>query len=213
MDKTEKIKKMIGNTGMNLKAFSEKAGLPYTTLRSILERGVDKASINNILLICKALNIKVEDLEKDCCVEYNPSTHINVKNRIVAEQNLDYCFSNKIPLVGDIACGTPILAEENIEQYYAIDSSIKADFCLKTKGKSMINAGIDENTIVFIKKQEEVENGQIAAVLINEEATLKRIYKTENSIILQSENPEFLPIILTEDIKILGKLVAFTKYL
>lgn len=207
MDKTERIKKLISETGLNLKSFSEKAGLPYTTLRSILERGVEKASVQNILLICKALDIKVEDLEKENLGEYN--IHDNCDN-YVAENNY---YKHEIPLLGDIACGSPVFAEQNIERYYTIDSSIKADFCLKTKGKSMINAGIDEGTIVFIKKQEEVENGQIAAVLINEEATLKRIYKTKNSIILQSENPEFLPIILTEDIKILGKLVAFTKYL
>lgn len=207
MDKTERIKKLISETGLNLKSFSEKAGLPYTTLRSILERGVEKASVQNILLICKALDIKVEDLEKENLGEYNINDNCD---NYVAENNY---YKHEIPLLGDIACGSPVFAEQNIERYYTIDSSIKADFCLKTKGKSMINAGIDEGTIVFIKKQEEVENGQIAAVLINEEATLKRIYKTKNSIILQSENPEFLPIILTEDIKILGKLVAFTKYL
>lgn len=115
-----------------------------------------------------------------------------------------------VPLVGTIAAGTPILAEENIERYFNIDSSIKADFCLRIKGDSMIDAGINNNDIVFIRQQPTLEVGEIGAIQIGEEATLKRFYKTNDSIILQPANSDYIPQIYTEenDIKILGKLVA-----
>lgn len=117
---------------------------------------------------------------------------------------------NSVPLIGTIAAGTPILAEENIERYFNIDSSIKADFCLRIKGDSMINAGINNNDIVFIRQQPTLEIGEIGAIQIGEEATLKRFYRTNDSIILQPANSDYLPQIYTEenDIKILGKLVA-----
>lgn len=117
----------------------------------------------------------------------------------------------KVPIVGSIAAGTPILAEENIEDYFYIDNSVKCNFALKVKGDSMINADIFDGDIVFIRKQPTLENGEIGAILLENEATLKRFSKTENGIILQAENPEMTewPQIFTHgDIRILGKLVG-----
>ena len=117
-----------------------------------------------------------------------------------------------IPLVGSIAAGVPILAKQNIERYFHLDKSISADFALEVKGDSMINAGILDGDVVFIRKQNDIENGEIGAVQIDDmecEATLKRIYKDNSSITLQSENPKYPPKIYTDgNIKILGKLVA-----
>lgn len=115
-----------------------------------------------------------------------------------------------IPLLGTIAAGTPILATENIEEYFNIDSSIKADFALRIKGDSMINVGIHDKDIVFIKKQSTLENGQIGAILLaeDEKATLKRFYKADDHYILQPENNEMSPILVKDDVKILGKYVA-----
>ena len=118
-----------------------------------------------------------------------------------------------VPLIGTIACGTPTLAEENIEEYVKMSKSIKADFALRCKGESMINARIFDGDIVFIRQQPDVENGEIAAVLIENEATLKRVYKYPTRIELRAENPMF-PALNFEDeelrnIRIIGKAVAF----
>lgn len=115
-----------------------------------------------------------------------------------------------VPLVGTIAAGTPILAEENIERYFNIDSSIKADFCLRIKGDSMINEGIHNNDIVFIHQQPILENGEIGAVIIDGEATLKRFYKTDTGIVLQPANEKYAPIIVDENSNLIiaGKLSA-----
>ena len=119
----------------------------------------------------------------------------------------------RIPILGQIACGEPILCQENYEGYYMADPSIiSADFTLYAEGDSMIDANIQDGDLVFIKQTPVVENGAICAVLIDDSATLKRFYKTENQIILQPENNNYQPIIITEedmrDVRILGEMVG-----
>ena len=120
----------------------------------------------------------------------------------------------KIPLLGNIACGAPILAEDHIEEYIDIPKHIPADFALTCKGDSMINARIFDGDTVYIRQQDEVENGEIAAVLIDTEATLKRVQLYEDHISLEPENPQYRPIVLWGEemntVRILGKAVAFT---
>lgn len=100
-------------------------------------------------------------------LEVSPLELINIDKNFSKERNPNKHNTSSIPLLGTIAAGTPILAEENIEEYFNIDNSIKADFALRIKGNSMINAGIFNGDIVFIRKQETLENGEIGAVLID----------------------------------------------
>lgn len=100
----------------------------------------------------------------------------------------------KVPLVGRIACGTPITAEQNIEDYIDAPKDKHIDFCLLCKGDSMIDAGIEDGDIVYIRKQLDVENGEIAAVRIGDEATLKRVYKYPDCIVLEAENRAYAPL-------------------
>ena len=119
-----------------------------------------------------------------------------------------------VPLLGTIACGEPILAEENVEGFLAMPESVNADFALRCKGDSMINARIFDGDIVYIRQQPTVEDGQIAAVLIDNEATLKRVHLYPDHISLEPENPQFRPIVKWGEemstVRILGKAVAFT---
>ena len=121
---------------------------------------------------------------------------------------------HKIPLLGRIACGAPILAEEHIEEYIDIPKRIHADFALTCQGDSMFNARIFDGDIVYIRQQDTVESGEIAAVLIDNDATLKRIRIYEDHISLEPENPQYRPIVLWgEDmntVRILGRAIAFT---
>lgn len=124
----------------------------------------------------------------------------------------------RIPLVGQIACGIPILAEQNIEDYVDLPGHIRADFALTCKGESMIGAGIRTGDIVYIRKQEEVENGQIAAVMVGgDEATLKRVYTKPGVVQLVAENPNIAPAVFigkeAEQIHIIGLAVAYTHVL
>ena len=120
-----------------------------------------------------------------------------------------------LPILGEIACGTPIFAEENVEGYATPCHGVSADFCLYAKGDSMIGARIYDKDLVFVKKQSMVKNGEIAVVLVDDSATLKRvyIYPSEQKLVLAPENPKYKPLVFRgqelEQIKILGKAVAF----
>lgn len=119
-----------------------------------------------------------------------------------------------VPLVGRIACGTPIMAEENIEQMVCVPSRWHSTFTLTCKGDSM-EPRIHDGDLVAIRSQPEVENGEIAAVRIGEEATLKHVYLHENFIELRPENPAFNSIILSRDdmndVVIEGKAVGLCR--
>lgn len=121
----------------------------------------------------------------------------------------------QVPLVGQIACGTPILAEQNIEDYIDLPGHIHADYALTCRGDSMINAGIRDGDVVYIREQPEVENGQIAAVIVDEdEATLKRFYYTGAMIQLIAENPRIPPMVFSGSdisrVRVIGRAVAYT---
>lgn len=136
------------------------------------------------------------------------SPELNIKNILPIK-------TKKVPLLGDIACGKPIWAEQTHGEFISVSNDVDADFCLRASGDSMIGARIYDGDIVFIKKQDMVKNGEIAAVIIDNEATLKRVYyyPEKNKIVLNPENPAFEPLVYINEelneIHILGKAVAF----
>jgi len=134
---------------------------------------------------------------------------------VPVQRNFSSVETRSVPLIGQIACGEPIEAQERFECYVEAGSRVPVDFCLRARGDSMVNARIYDGDIVFIRKQPTVENGEIAAVLIGDEATLKRVYMypEEQKLVLQAENPSFAPLVYVgselEKVRILGKAVAF----
>ena len=129
--------------------------------------------------------------------------------------NLIPITTKSFPVLGDIACGKPIMANEEKELYVEAGTDVFADFCLRAKGDSMVGARIYDGDIVFIRKQEIVDNGDIAAVIIEDEASLKRVnyFPEKNLLILKAENAKYADLVYTgEDlnhIRILGRAVAF----
>lgn len=125
--------------------------------------------------------------------------------------------TKKRPRLGTIACGEPILAQENIEDYDDVPNDIKCDFTLLCKGDSMIDARIHDGDVVYIRQQPSVENGEIAAILIGDEATLKRVFVYDDKVVLQPANPAYSPLVYVKeemnDIRILGKAVGFVSRL
>jgi repressor LexA len=117
---------------------------------------------------------------------------------------------NGLPLVGQVAAGEPILAEENIEEYLEVPDVIggeDGDYILQIRGESMKNAGIIEGDYVIVRPSDDAANGEIVVALIGEEATVKRIFREKDHIRLQPENEEMEPILTTEA-KVLGKVVG-----
>ena len=117
-----------------------------------------------------------------------------------------------VPLVGRIAAGSPILAEEDIEDVYALPAELVGDgpvFMLRVKGESMIDAGILDGDLVVGRRQPEALDGEIVAALIEgEEATVKRLERKDGTVILHSENPTFEPMVFTEGVELIGKVVT-----
>ena len=122
----------------------------------------------------------------------------------------------QVPLIGSIACGTPITAEQNIEKMVDVPENIRCDFSLTCHGDSMVDAGIHDKDVVYIRIQPEVENGEIAAVRIDGEATLKRVYYNPGTLTLMPANPAYAPMIYTgsqlEEVHIEGKAVGWTHW-
>lgn len=170
--------------------------------KSALSQYVNGQSIpdqRKLTILSKVLNVSEVWL-----MGYGDTEAQNVKNILFIKPS-----TKKIPVIGTIAAGEPILAVENIEEYIDLDEKINADFALKVRGDSMVGASIFDGDIVFIRKQNDVDDGEIAAVIIDDSATLKRVYKFDNRVVLKAENPRFKPIILNGDnqVYIVGKAV------
>ena len=129
--------------------------------------------------------------------------------------NISPIQTQRVPLLGEIACGKPLWANEERESYVQAGVNIKADFCLIARGDSMIGARINDGDIVFCRSQSTVENGDVAVVIVGDEATLKRVYfyPEKKKLVLQSENPKYEPFVYVgeelADVHILGKAIAF----
>ena len=121
--------------------------------------------------------------------------------------------TKRVPILGSIAAGEPILATEEYGEYVELSEDVPVDFCLRVKGDSMIDARIQDGDLVFVRRQPTVENGQIAVVLIDDEATLKRFYRTPNGVILKPENSKYEPLFFThqdfKQVQVLGRAVFF----
>lgn len=115
-----------------------------------------------------------------------------------------------VPLVGRIKAGAPVLADENLEGFFPLPQQFATGgsfFVLRVEGDSMTGAGIEDGDYVVVRRQQTVENGEIAAVLLGEEATVKRFYRRESGFLLQPENEAYEPII-TAEAEVLGKVVG-----
>lgn len=198
---SDNIKRLMKERGWTQLKTSEMSGISKSTLSDYINC---KTLINpgNVEKLAKAFNVKKSDID--------PS--FNLESEDLKNKGTILNFT-KLPIVGAISCGNGAIAYEDIEGYEDVPSSWLNGgeyFFLRAKGDSMINARIMDGDLLLIRRQDDVENGDIAAVLIDGEAVLKRVYKSDDTIILQSENPAYKPIILRKDdmknIRIIGKL-------
>ena len=187
--------------GLTLEEVGDYVGVGKSTVRKWEHGDIENMKRDKIALLSKILKL-------------SPLTFITGEVEYGTPDNIiPIPKMKKIPLLGTIACGEPILAAENIEALINADENLNADFALRCKGDSMINARIFDGDIVYIREQPDVEDGEIAAVLIGEEATLKRVYKYPSRVVLRPENPLYDDMIYSKEemneVRILGKAVAF----
>lgn len=209
----ERLRKCLNDkTSITATSLADKIGLSKQAI-SMYASGSRKPKRPTIKAIAEALNVNEAWLMGyDVPMERQDTSQILIASNIIPIPK-----TKKVPLLGTIACGEPILATENIESYVDMDADIHADFALRCQGDSMINARIMDGDIVFIRKQDKVENGEIAAVLMDEcsesQATLKRVYISDDKIRLCAENPNYQDMIFFEEdmnkVRIIGKAIAF----
>lgn len=196
------LKKLREQRGFNMKEIAIELGIPYTTYVGY-EKGEREPNSDVLVKIANYYNTSVDYILGVATTQ----DVFSIPNIIPIPK------MKEIPLLGTIACGDPILAEGNIENYVTVDAKANVDFALKCKGDSMINARIFDGDIVYIHSQPDVENGEIAAVLIDNEATLKKVYKYPNKLVLSPCNPTHNDLIYTEEqlenVRIIGKAVLF----
>ena len=210
----ERIKNRRIALGMSQTELAKKVGYVGKSAISKVENGERDISQSMIEQYAKALNVSPIYLlyGDDYDGDQWPSDCESLNRRFA---NIFPIEKKKIPLLGDIACGKPIFANEEHESYVLAGTDIKADFCLRAHGDSMTGARIFDGDIVFIQKADIVNNGEIAAVIIEDEATLKRIYYYPNNgkLVLNAENPKYEPLVYVGEelnqIHILGKAIAF----
>lgn len=197
----DRIRKLREEKGMSQQELAERVGFKTASAVNKIELGLRNISQSKVSAFAKALNTTPSVLMG---WEDIP---INIPNILPLPK------MKKVPLLGTIACGEPILAAENIDALVNADIDLDVDFALKCKGDSMINARIFDGDIVYIRQQSDVDDGDIAAVLIADEATLKRVYKYPNKLVLRPENPLYDDMVYQgselDQIRIIGKAIAF----
>lgn len=208
MDMGARIKRLREENHLTLEDVGRVVGVGKSTVRKWETGEIANMRRDKIAKLAEALHTTPGYLMGWVDTSEADATAIRPNNIIPLPQTVS------VPLVGSIACGTPILAVENLEGYVDMPDHVHADFALRCKGDSMIGARIFDGDIVYIKKQEIVDDGQIAAVLIDDEATLKRVRFFPDHIVLEPANPAIEPLVYwheeMNEVRIIGLAVAFT---
>ena len=215
MELREKLLALKTENGLTTDALSERSGVPKGTINKLLNGETRNPTTQTLRRLAKALNCPLETLcgqPTDIPGVYRLGALTGDAQALMARGELTPVHRRRVPLLGKIAAGKPILCEEEVE-VVGCDDHLQCDFALKVSGDSMVGARIHDGDIVFIRSQEDVDDGQIAAVIIDDRATLKRVYHIPNGVQLLSENPKYPPMVFTypehECIRILGRAVGF----
>lgn len=208
MDLRHKLLQLKIENGYTTDALSERSGVPKGTINKLLNGETRNPTAATLRRLADALGCEVAYLcgrPEDIPGVYKFGAPRNSADILPVHRR-------KIPLIGAIAAGQPILCEQETEITDCADGT-PADFALRVSGDSMVGARIHDGDIVFLRQQDDVDDGQIAAVIIDGSATLKRVYHIPGGLQLLSENPKYPPMIFTypacASIRIIGKAVAF----
>ena len=230
----EKLARLKAERGLTTEALSSRSGVPRGTLNKILNGETRNPTIATLAALSDALDCPLEALSTRAVDVPQPERRApedipgvyrlgDLARRAAPAQDPGEAARpflpqevplrrRRIPLLGEIAAGQPLYVDEDFD-VADCDTAFHCDFALRVHGDSMVGARIRDGDIVFIRAQEDVDDGQIAAVIVDGEATLKRVYHIKNGLQLLSENPSYPPMVFTLSeygcIRILGRAVGF----
>lgn len=210
---SERLKSLRSEKGWSQQRLADELNLSKSSV-NMYERGEREPGFETMEAIADTFNVDMDYLYGRTDVKIAEPIQFNAGTVPPGFEPLPRMV--KRPLIGDIACGEPITAEQNIADYVDVPETVHCDFCLRCHGDSMVDAGIQDNDVVYIRCQPEVEDGEIAAVRIGGEATLKRVYYDGQSLTLMPANSSYRPKTYSgpelENIRIEGKAVGFTHW-
>ena len=227
MKLSQRLAQLKAERGLTTEALSLKSGVPKGTINKLLNGETRNPTVGTLAALAQALGCPLESLSDRAELPLAPGRIPGVgrlrdllggagAEALRNAGDLLPVARRRVPLLGSIAAGRPIYAEETVESADC-DGPLRCDFALRVRGDSMVGARIRDGDIVFIRRQQDVDDGRIAAVIIDDEATLKRVYHIKNGLQLLSENPDYPPMVFTLEeygsIRILGLAVGFTSRL
>ncbi len=207
----ERLAAAMQEKGIRASRLASETGLSPARISQYLH-GVYQPKGDAILRLAGALGVSAVWLMGEDCPMIPPAAPEGDTSACLPD-NLTPLHLRQYPLLGDIACGRPIVAQGNGDSYVSA-ADTEADFCLIAKGDSMVGARIYDGDEVFIQQTDMVNNGEIAAVVLDDEATLKRLYyyPAEQKLVLSPENPAYEPLVFTGEelnhVHVLGRAVA-----
>ena len=202
----ERLRALRLSAGMSQQVLADRLKISKSSV-NMYERGEREPGIGTLTAAAEIFGVDMNYL--------TGAERLSAESNIAEFPNILPIRTKRVPLLGTVACGEPIFADETRGDYVDCGEDIGADFCLRASGDSMTGARIYDGDMVFCRSQNAVDNGDIAAVIIGDEATLKRVYYYPESgkLVLQAENPKYEPFVFVgrelEKIRIIGKAVAF----
>ena len=206
----KRLKESIEKSGLSYVELDKWTGIAKSSIQRYASGTTKKVPIDAIQAIARAVGVSDKYI-------MGWSDNITEEKKPLPKNLIPLKKIRFVPILGQIACGEPILAEQNYEGSVMVPENVNATFALRCKGDSMIDANIQDGDVVFVQETPKVENGEIAAVVIGDEATLKKVYYQNDTITLMPANSSFEPLVYKReeinDIRICGKAVAVLRYI
>ena len=206
----KRLKESIEKSGLSYVELEKRTGIAKSSIQRYASGTTKKVPIDAIQAIARAVGVSDKYI-------MGWSDNITEEKKPLPKNLIPLKKIRFVPILGQIACGEPILAEQNYEGSVMVPENVNATFALRCKGDSMIDVNIQDGDIVFVQATPEVENGEIAAVVIGDEDTLKKVYYQDDTVTLLPANSAYEPLVYKKeeinDIRICGKAVAVLRHI
>ena len=211
MTMTEKLDLLMRERGLNKAELSRASGIPYMTIVNFYEKGTDNVKRSTLLKLSQFFSVTVDYLavDEETRRQYpstQPSPAASPRGEITQLQD-----ALVKPRLMHVLAVKELLGKENVACYDQVPPDIRCDFTIRFVGNSMCKMGINDGDLIYVRKQDDVKNHDVAAVVMDGKLTLRRVYQNNDQLVLLAENPAYAPVVVKSgsNIRIVGKAIAF----